>query len=517
MIARRALATTAGLLLLSLPAAAQDVQLESERTRWRFTFEQVDVEAPDEDLGLVGFHYDLLELFPSLPALYLGLGGYTALWGERGGFFLGGVTLGYLQDLGAGWAVDAGVFAGGGGGGGGSTASGLALRPFVGLERELGLLGLRLELAWFDLDDTEIEDLHLALGFTLPSEILVARRGSAARALADDALVRRVVRATPRYALLDPRSGATRKDGSPARTDADLIGLGIDTFLTPHLFVPVDLFGAAQGGYPGFAMALTGLGVAVPVWGEHVSLQAKAEVGAGGGSGVDTGGGFLWSATGGVSIRLSDTLALEGQAGLVDFPDGDFGGALYAVGLTWSSAGAGLALDHPRSALAEEAIPRSVAAVTKTRFELVNKTYVPESDTFASDGGELEDALNLIGLRVERPVYGPLALWAAAYTAWEGDVGGYAEGLLGISYRFHAQGLERHAFVLSGGIGAAGGGGLDVGSGLVYQASAGWRYALDERWFLSVDIGGIDSDNGTFEAGAFQVGIGWSLPTATLR
>jgi len=58
---------------------------------------------------------------------------------------------------------------------------------------------------------------------------------------------------------------------------------------------------------------------------------------------------------------------------------------------------------------------------------------------------------------------------------------------------------------------------MDVGSGLIYQAHAGYRYELTEKASLSVEWGYMQPDRGSFEAETFQIGISWDLHRAFLK
>src|SRR5262245_53971015 len=140
----RAVLVLAGLFALSARARAQDLSLERQPSRWRISFETLDASGA-ANLGVVGIHHDLCAPLDAYPPLYLGVGGYAAVTGERGGFLLAGVTLGALHAVLPGWYLDFGAFLGGGGGEG--VDGGFAVRPFVALERALGLLALRAEVA----------------------------------------------------------------------------------------------------------------------------------------------------------------------------------------------------------------------------------------------------------------------------------------------------------------------------------------------------------------------------------
>ncbi len=503
------------LLALATPAVAQELTLESTPTRWRVELSQVETEQGD-DLGWIGLHYDVLEPIPRWPEIYVGVGGYGAVSGDRGGLFVGGLTLGFLREIGGRWFFDAGVFAGGGGGASTEENSGLMLRPHIGIERAFRLWGLRLEAATVDFPDGDIDDSYVALGFSLLSESLRGREGRRGREIPDAAVLPRQVRLTPQVALIDPSSSSRRRNGQPLDDEISLLGVGLDYFLTPHLYLPLEAYGAGGGGVDGFAMGFTGLGWSVPFLSEDLRLEAEALAGAGGGGDVDTGGGLLWSVRGGLRTRVWRAFDLELGAGYLDAPDGELEGAMLIAGVGWSGSLVGLHPDYPRSALQREALPSDKARVIHPQVLLLHKSYSPPSDVRKPDGSEL-DNMRLLGLGLDVPLTSWLVLTGRSYGAYAGDAGGYAEGLIGGQYELRPLSDRSHVFVAGAELGVAGGGGVPVDSGLIYEFSAGYRYEWTERISFVLEAGKVEADQGSFEAEMYLVGVRFDLALPVLR
>ncbi|MCZ6597452.1 MAG: hypothetical protein O7B99_07435, partial [Planctomycetota bacterium] len=371
--------------LLADRSRAQDVALESRPARWRLTYDSFD-ESSSKNLGLVGIHFDLLSPFDEAPGVYTGLGGYAAVIGTSGGLFVGGATVGYLREIYDGYSLDFGLFAGGGGGGDADVGSGLMLRPHVGLEYALGLYAVRIELARVDFPDGDIDDTFISIGVGLPTEILTAAPGRRAGRIPDEAVIRRPLRVTPTVMHLDPDSGQKLKNGAPLDDEIQLMGIELDYFLNRSLYGAVEAYGAGGGGVAGFAMGLIGLGLSKPLLGNLATLELKVSAGAGGGGEVDTGGGFLWQATGGVNARINDTLGLQIMVGRLLAPDGDFDSTAFQAGISWSSMPAELRLDYPRSRLSKEGLSSDAVQLDTTRLQLLHKTYLPKSSAKKSDG-----------------------------------------------------------------------------------------------------------------------------------
>ena len=507
---------------LGSPAEAQDVKLDNHPTRWRFEGAYFEVEngnaRGDDGVGLLGVHFDVLEPFTSVPELYLGLGGFAAATGERGGLFIGGITTGWLQPLNTTWAVDAGLFVGGGGGGDGPISEGFVARPHLALERSLGFGALRLELAHIDVKDDPIDDFHVALGVSLPSEVLRASESGRRDAIPEVAVVPRKLRITPLVQVIDTDEDTEQSTGpTPFRNNITLIGIGVDYFVGEHTFVPFEAYGAVGGDAAGYASAYTGLGWSLPFAGEAVTLELAGLVGAAGGGKIDVGGGFSWQARGGLRARLWGPVSAVLTGGYIDAPDGTFQGASVTGGLSWTTVTPNLRYSYPRSRLEVEGLPEARARVVTTRVQLLNKTYVPRPAARSTSGKPHDRTINLLGLGFEQPIWGDFSIMGRAYTAWEGDIGGYGEGLFGLKYEFAPLIDERHHFSISMEAGAGGGGGVDVDSGLIWQFTSGWRYELSPHLSISAEIGHMEPNHGSFEAGSYQLGLTWNLGRAELR
>ncbi len=507
---------TLGLLgLLATTASAQDIELEKKHTRWRFTFEDVDLPGTD-DLGVVGVHYDVLSPLPEFPPLYVGLGGYAGVSGEEQGSFLVGGTLGTIWHPAPLWSIDAGLFLGAGSDAGGRTTDGWATRPFVAVERVFGLYGVRFEVALLDMDEFE-RDWTFGIGFTLPSEVLSGREREMPRAIPSNFLVQRKVRITPRWLGLDPDGGTRSRVGDTLSRDVSMMGIGIDYFLTPHVFVPLEAYGATGGGLAGFVAAGAGLGGSWPLGNSGASLETKAVLLSGGGGAVDTGGGLGWQAMIGLRSPVVGPLALEVLAGRTDFFDGDFGADTLSVGLTWTSRPLELGITYPRGNLDRAGLSDSDAQLDPLRVTVATKALVPPSDARTKSGEEHEPVLSLLGFGVEKPVHENLALTARAFAAFDGGVGGYSEGFLGARAELEPTDWERLRVSASFEAGAAGGGNVDVGSGLVFHSAAGLAIDLTRSTFVQLEWGKTEASDGTFEAEAITLSLGWTLQRPVLR
>ncbi len=504
-----------GLVVTGASTFAQDIQLENEHTRWRVMFEQIDLDGPGDDLGLLGIHYDLLGVVDAIPPLYVGIGGFAEVTGENDGYLLAGLTVGGVWEPVPDWQFDTGVFVGGGGGGDSVPGTGLAAQPFFAVERSFGLYGLRAEVAYFDTDDFE-GDWTASLGISLASELLRARESRQRGRIPADAIVRHQVRVTPRTLWLRPDDDSRTRSGDTMDVDIGTIGLGLDYFVNDFVYFPVEAYGAVRGAVDGFVMASAGVGLSLPVT-QRASFEIAASGVTGGGGNVSTGGGLGWHARAGLRAVLTPSLSLELMGGLLEFPDGDFGAETASIGLSWSAYPVELALNYPRGNLAREGLSSADAEVRGTRLFVQNKFYSPTKDAISKSGAAHEGSIGLLGVGIEEPITANVDLTARVAAAYDGDIGGYSEGLLGARYDYTMYQFPGHHLELSAEVGAAGGGGADVGSGLVAHFAIGWRYDVTEDAQFDLSFGKLEANHGSFEAETITVGLTWDLSRAVLR
>ena len=91
-----------------------------------------------------------------------------------------------------------------------------------------------------------------------------------------------------------------------------------------------------------------------------------------------------------------------------------------------------------------------------------------------------------------------------AQTTVSGGVAGYAGGLLGLGREFSVG--DQWRFSLEAHVGAAGGGGVNVGRGLLGGARVEVDYILDPKNAVSVGLGVLQSFNGGMQAPVLQLG-----------
>jgi len=457
--------------------------VNAESGRVRVSYEDIPVSAT-ENMGTMGVHYDVKPFGDS--DVYAGFGGYGALTGDRGGFFTGGVTLGYhhyiTNDAVNGLAIDAGLFAGGGGGAGAFPGGGLMLRSHLMLEQEIGDVALRFGMVNTQFPNTSNsayeQDTHPSIGIVIPTyqfnrPVLSQGVLKIANKKAD-----KIIPVSLRY---HPDSDAKRRGGASLVDDITLIGFQYQDYINDSLYRTYETYGAGTGGVDGYAKVLAGFGMNTELVDDSVMLDTKLTVGMAGGGGIDTGGGLIVQPMIGLDIKLADGWRIKPMLGKTYAPSGNFSATTSELGLSLTG-GKG-----------------------KTEYGIKNKTYQPDDSARTKSGGVYDDRIELLGFGLSKQVNDQISVSGSAYGAYKGDVGAYAEGLFGIEVKpFDLPVHVGYEF------GVGGGGGMDVGEGLIHQYTVGTRMAVNNTMDLSIDVGRMQGmDGGSFAANVFQVGLNW--------
>ena len=465
---------------LSLDADAQggSVPLRALDARVRIGGERVRLPG-GERMGLAG----LTELLNVGGEWWVGPGVYGAATGHRGGLFVPGVEGAWSHPFNDWLALDVGAFVGGGGGAAAPVGGGLMLRPHADLVfRFPGFYtGPTFSKVWFTSGQINSNQVGWMLNFDSsfryrPADFHGVATDGSATGLGFDHVDAMVTVDHPRH--------STSTSGAPLTQRIGLVGLRAERSVDGPLWAGIEAAGAGSGGVAGYAEVLGTAGLRFPVVGDRLSLGVRGAAGLGGGGGIDTGGGLLLKASAGMTLRLTDSLGVGAELGLVDAPNGHYKAETAAVSLNW-------ALDVPQRDLGDWFNTRP-GVPTRMEFGSGVERY-----RAARKDGHTE-ALEAVVLQVNRFVAPNLYLTGQAHSAFAGGAGAYSVGLFGVGVQLPlAQRLRMGVEALGG---AAGGGGVDTQGGAVLQARAYADVALTDSLSLRVGAGKIKSVHGGLDA-----------------
>lgn len=467
--------------LAAAPLLAGDPQVIQLRT----TLRAETLRLPgDEALGLVGLSGTV-----DFGSFYLGPGFYGAARGERGGLFTFGLEGGLrgrpFSGLPLEW--DAGLFVGGGGGAAAPQGGGLMLRPHAGAALALGRFRLGAELSRVRFPSGGIDSAQLAISVAFTTDHLWAPMDLSGDTF--EGPVRWDGRGFEGEILkVDPASGV-RTRGGALQAPFDLAGFAVSRDLRGPFFRYFGADGAARGGSSGYAQALAGLGLRARIAGP-LGVEARLGAGLGGGGDVDTGGGFLVSGEGALTLGLAGWRASAGL-GFLRAP----GGQLQSRTLSFRIA-------HRLSVPTPWKDGETLGAFTLADWRMGSGLLVYRRAQ-RQDG--TAGAIQVMTLRADRMLGGGFYLSGEAGSASGGGAGGYSTGLAGLGWQTPA--FARQRLFLEAAAGAGGGGGLRSGGGLLVSARAGWRLELPLGLGLDAAVGKVRAPRGDLDTATYGLGL----------
>ena len=444
-----------------------------------------------ERTGLAG----LTELLNVGGEWWVGPGVYGAATGKRGGLFVPGVEGAWSHPFNDYLAVDAGVFAGGGGGANAPVGGGLMLRPHMDLVfRFPGFYtGPTLSKVWFtsgQINSTQFGwMLNVDSSFRYrPADFTGVATDGSATGLGFDHVDATVTMAHPR--------GSRTATGTPLTQRIGLVGLRAERTVDGPFWAGIEAAGAASGGVAGYAEVLGTAGLRFPVIGDRLSLDVRGAAGLGGGGGIDTGGGLLAKAAGGLTLRLTDALSIGAEVGVVDAPrHAHYKAETADVSLNW-------ALDVRQHDLGDWSNTRP-GMPTRMEFGAGVEHY----DAARKDG--TTRPLDAVVLQINRFVAPNLYVTGQAHSAFAGGAGAYSVGLFGLGAQLPV--TQRVRLGVEALAGAAGGGGVDTVGGAVMQGRAYADVALTDSLSLRVAGGKIKSVHGGLDATVIDAALVFSF------
>ncbi len=277
-----------------------------------------------------------------------------------------------------------------------------------------------------------------------------------------------------------------------------LYGIGAYEHFNPWLYGGITAYGAATGRRGGFFTGGYTLGMESKLT-DKWYVDFGGYVGAGGGGAAADGGGLHIRPH--IGIKYNFNWGLLGlNYNYVDFPNGDI-----------SSDAIALSMDFPFSSLIDNSEDNGLTTndyfgadwsnLSRHRSHLAARAraYSPANGSKTVSGRSLNNTLGLVGVEYS---YFLNEKWFTTFEtagAAIGDVGGYAELLAGLGYRFPLTQNDRLAMLPSLSIGGAGGGDVETGGGFVARANLGLEYRLFTGLSIIMDSGYLTAPDGNFD------------------
>jgi hypothetical protein len=458
----------------------------------------------NEKMGFMGSTV----LFDATKWLSVGAGAYGALAGQRGGFITLGGAAEIRQEISDFAEINSGIFVGAGGGRGGFqlAGGGLMLRYHAGGEiksEHWGSIGAG--VSYIDFPDGAIHsfqpyvsydyqfDTLLSPGWFESSDIPDYHNNFTPTLEHEFAVVSRTYKVP---------SGVMQDNGLTAQhSTINLLGVEWNKYVTDDLFIRVETEGAMGGQSTGYMQILFGLGYRIALL-NSTWLKLMSSAGVAGGGAVATGGGLLVDATAALQQKLGDHLYAEVAAGYVFSPGDSFKALSIAAKLGYHF--------YTPDVPGEKVYLSDLGGFDPLhlRIRTTHQSYFKAAPNWRSHHPDTN--VNLLGIQLDYFVTENLFLTGQGIAAYQGKAGAYMTGLVGVGA--HVPLFGSPLFVeLEALAGAAGGGGLSVGGGLVWQTNAGLGYQLSDAYSVIGTYGYMSAPKGPFRARVLTVSIGYNF------
>ena len=495
-------------LLVSFSGVSQDYVVEKVPNRYRLSWETVSM-SEEPDLGFVGIGFDLFSRTHQSTERYFGITSYSTMQGIRPGLITLGVSSGLRTKLfESGLFLDLGGFVGGGGGGAADDGGGLIVRPHLFVEKRLGNLGLHLGVSRIDFPTGNISGNQLHFGLSLQGDNYFKTKEIASSAIEISAPRIRSFRfglVGTRYFQLQKGSDSD-KATKPLGT-AGLVGIQIEKRLDKYWHGVFKTNGAFQGGIDGYMSILVGMGGRYALVNEGLSLKTNLLFGPSGGGAIKSGGGAIAQAEVGFSLRLKNDYDLQLMTGKTWSPWGDFTTNHFELSLGKSFEL--LAPTKLPKGVTHFKVPASDYSENHLSFATFNRTYFSSSKALDKSGRPYLTSFQLLGFEVQKHLNDRFRLHGGTVWAYQGDYGAYAEGLLGATYSIPF--YNHWEFVTKAVFGAAGGGNINLGSGLLFQYAIGIERILSPKSNVYVHFGKVNPLEGNFTPYSLDFGFKFQL------
>ena len=455
---------------------------------------------PNEaNMGFTGIHYNLM----LNNWAYAGTGIYGAVSGERGGFFTLGVNLGVKKYFSDAFYIDSGFHFGGGGGAAAPDGGGAFILPHFNLGYDFKNFSINSGWSYVNFfDDGLIKGHQLNVSLEIPLDYEYASYNQSEKEIDFSDLAKSDWNINSKKTSMMLHLNTLKIKGDTQGVNngktIKLAGFEFDSYITKNWFAFLKVDGAFDGIKAGFMDVFLGGGYHFNINNNNTNILAKFGVGAAGGGGIDTQGGFLLYPDVSIEQRIFNDLFIAVNKGFVLSPNSHFNTSSLGVGLKYYIERNGILAD------------KSFSSGKFKGFEVILKQdlYIDaERDKDTNPTQDLHQISLQINVDLNKNVY------VAGQTAFAnfGNAGAYAEGIVGLGARttpFLNDKLIIFAQALTG---AAGGGDISTGEGLILKPSAGLSYKLNNTLSLRAAGGYVKAKGGQLSSTFFNFGLKYHL------
>ncbi|MEE9407597.1 MAG: hypothetical protein V3V28_05930 [Polaribacter sp.] len=502
------------ILLISQFLFSQSEKISEMKTQKAFVkidFHSVKMplaEIPNEqNMGFTGIHYNLM----LNDWAYAGLGIYGSVSGARGGFFTLGVNAGIKKYFKEQFYIDAGFHFGGGGGRGALDGGGAFILPHLNLGYQFEHFSINSGWSYVNFfDDGNIKSHQLNFGLEIPLDYHYADYDSSEKEISIESLSKSNWNINSKRNSVMLHINSLKIKGKTKDTDGNkyngetikLAGFEMASYINKNWFAFLKLDGAFDGIDAGYMDVFLGGGYHLSLNKNRTNILAKFGIGAGGGGGVDTKGGFLIYPDISIEQQIFKDIYLSINKGLVMSPDSYFYTSSLGFGLKYYIDRNGIISDN---------------GYTKGKFKGIDVIVKQDLYFNAKRGSNPTENLHQISMQVNLDLNKNIFIAGQTSFANFGNAGAYAEGIVGLGAKTNLLFNDSTSLFLQVLGGAAGGGDISTGEGLIVKPSAGFNYRLNKTLNLRTSIGYVKAKGGNLSSPFINFGIKYNISFLKLK
>jgi hypothetical protein len=275
-------------------------------------------------------------------------------------------------------------------------------------------------------------------------------------------------------------------------------GIEFDSYFRSNTFLFLKVDGAYYGIRGGYMDLFLGLGHQLPFNKGRTKVLGKFGIGAAGGGGVDTQGGFVFYPDISLEQKLWKNTFLSLDASLLMSPNAKFMASGYGIGLKQYL--------HMDGLISEDG-----KAYTSAKFKGLEA--IVGEELYFDAARNLSEPQDLYQIFLQLNFYLYKNFYLAGQTSFAnfGDAGAYAEGIVGggvSTFSGFSERVQLYAQVM---LGAAGGGDVATGQGLIVKPSMGVSLFLNDKLGIRTSFGLVKSIEGELNSPLINVGLNYRI------
>ena len=462
---------------------------------------------PEINMGLTGIHYNLFVN----KSTYAGLGFYGSVNGKRGGLFTLGINLGIKKNLTKKLFIDTGFHFGGGGGASAPDGGGAMFLPHLNFGYQFKKFSTTIGYSYINFfDKGNIVNNQLRIGVQIPLSYDYSEFNNKEKSFSTNKLKETKWNQFSKRISLKLHEDNLSPYGDSQLTDYTslkgktirLAGFEIASYFTNNWFAYFRADGAFHGIQGGYMDLFLGAGYRFTMNKNRTNILTKFAIGAGGGGGVDSGGGFLIYPDISIEQKLFQNIYFSINKGYLLSPDQLFTSSTLGFGLKYYVNQQGIKQKNQNY-------------YTQTKFKGIEISIGQEMYFDAKRMLQPTENLHQIAMQVN--LFLNKSLYISGHTSFAnfGNAGAYAEGIVGIGYQTKPlinNKIEIFTQILAG---AAGGGDISTGQGLIIKPSIGFNYKLNNKLSFKSSIGKVKARGGTLNSTSINFGLNYRISFLT--